>query len=283
MCYIIIMKKIFVLFIILSFAAVFTACSQENPNIEIPVESETEMSEEAQKTVRIAVIDTGFSPEAIPSESIFPGKNYYYPELSTEDTYGHGTAVASIILQYSPEAVLVPLVSNVFEDNKIRQVHNKVFAQMITDAVDIYDCDIINISAGLILDKKEVRDACIYAEENGVLIVASVGNDYDINGKVMYYPAGYETVLAVGALNKDGSEIAYFSQRGEWVDVFAVGEDVTIGTLSGNTRTSSGSSYSAAKVAAIAANVFRRNPEISLEELKIKTIEEAKKQETFYE
>ncbi len=157
-----------------------------------------------------------------------------------------------------------------------------MFAQMIRDAVDIYDCDIINISAGLILDKEEVRDACAYAEEKGVLVVASVGNDYDVNGDVMYYPAGYETVLAVGALNKDGNEIAFFSQRGDWVDVFAVGEEVTIKTLSGNIRTSSGSSYSAAKVSAAAANILLRNPEINLEELKEKTVEETKKQETFY-
>lgn len=277
------MKKIFVLFIILSFAVVFTACNQENPNIEIPVESETEMPEETRKTVRVAVIDTGFSSKAIPAESIIPGKNYYHPDFSTEDTYGHGTAVASIILEYAPESLLVPLISNVFEDNKIHMVDNEVFAQMIRDAVDIYDCDIINISAGLVLDKGEVRNACAYAEENGVLVVASAGNDYDVNGEVMYYPAGYETVLAVGALNKDGSEIAYFSQRGEWVDVFAIGEDVTIGTLSGNTKTSSGSSYSAAKVAAIAANILRENPEIGIDELKRLTVDEVKKTEPYYD
>ncbi|MBR3952006.1 MAG: S8/S53 family peptidase [Oscillospiraceae bacterium] len=241
------------------------------------------MPEETRKTVRVSVIDTGFSSKAIPAESIIPGKNYYHPEFSTEDTYGHGTAVASIILEHAPESLLVPLISNVFEDNKIHMVDNEVFAQMIRDAVDIYDCDIINISAGLVLDKKEVRNACAYAEEKGVLVVASAGNDYDVNGEAMYYPAGYETVLAVGALNKNGSEIAYFSQRGEWVDVFAIGEDVTIGTLSGNTKTSSGSSYSAAKVAAIAVNILRENPEIGLDELKRLTVDEVKKAEPYYD
>ncbi len=263
------MKKIIFIILILLF---ITACRAEDPNIEPTVSEEP-------KEVRIAVIDTGFSPKAIPAENTLPGKNYLYPELSTDDTYGHGTAIASIILRHSPKALLVPLISNVFEDNRIRQVDNDVFAQMIRDAVDIYDCDIINISAGLILDKEEVRDACAYAEEKGVLVVASVGNDYDVNGKVMYYPAGYETVLAVGALNKDGTEIASFSQRGEWVDVFAVGEDVTIGTLSGSTRTSSGSSYSAAKVAAIAANILSDNPDIGIEQLRELTIIEAEKNE----
>lgn len=250
-------------------AVFLAACSSENTNIE-------------PEEVRVAVIDTGFSPKAIPAENIIPGHNYLYPELSTEDTYGHGTAIASIILQHAPESLLVPLISNAFEDNKIRQVDNDIFAQMICDAVDIYDCDIINISSGLILDKESVRNACAYAEEKGVLVVASVGNDYDVNGGVMYYPAGYESVLAVGALNADGTEISFFSQRGEWVDVYTTGENVTIGTLSGNTRTSSGSSYSAAKVTAFAANILSLNPEIGLSELKEQTIEEIKNSESYY-
>lgn len=224
------------------------------------------------------MIDTGFSPKAIPAENTLPGKNYLYPELSTDDTYGHGTAIASIILRHSPKALLVPLISNVFEDNKIRQVDNEVFAQMITEAVDVYNCDIINISAGLILDKESVRKACEYAYEKGVLIVASAGNDYDINPGAKYYPAGYEKVLAVGALNIDGTKIADFSQRGDWVDVYAVGEDVIIGTLSGNERTSSGSSYSAAKVTAFAANILMENPDITVEELWKMTVEEIEKE-----
>ena len=274
--------------IILSILLLITACSTEKsntkPDYEEPALEENETPEESLLgEVKIAVIDTGFSSKSIPSENIIPGRNYLYPEASTEDTYGHGTAIASIILEHAPESLLVPLISNVFEDNKIRQVDNDVFAQMIRDAVDVYGCDIINISAGLILDKESVREACAYAEEKGVLIVASVGNDYDVNGDVMYYPAGYETVLAVGALNKDGNEIAFFSQRGDWVDVFAVGEEVTIKTLSGNIRTSSGSSYSAAKVSAAAANILLRNPEINLEELKEKTVEETKKSEAYYD
>ena len=43
---------------------------------------------------------------------------------------------------------------------------------------------------------------------------------------------------------------------GEWVDVYICGEDVTIGTLSGNTRKSSGTSYSAAKITAHAAQII---------------------------
>ena len=217
----------------------------------------------------VAVIDTGFSSRAIPQESILEGKNYLDDTLSTEDTYGHGTAVASVILEHYPAAKLVPLVSNAYDDGKIEQVDNDVFAQIIIDAVDVYHCDIINISAGLCLNKDSVRKAIEYAEEKNVLIVASVGNDYESSGSCKYYPAGYDSVLAVGSINSEETEISEFSQRGGWVDIYAVGEDVTIATLSGNTRTSKGTSYSAARITAYAAQLISNSKsELSTNELR---------------
>ena len=49
----------------------------------------------ARALVTVAVIDTGISPHAIPAQNLLAGKNYLDPALSTQDTYGHGTAVAS--------------------------------------------------------------------------------------------------------------------------------------------------------------------------------------------
>jgi len=223
--------------------------------------------------IRVAVIDTGISTKAIPEENISEGMNYVDTELSTEDTYGHGTAVASIILSEAPNAQLVPLVSNVYEDGKIKQVENDTLAEMIKDAIDIYDCQIINLSAGLILDKDSVRNAVGYAEEQGVLVVASAGNDYEENGAVKYYPAAYENVLAVGSLVKNGDEIASFSQRGDWVDTYIVGEEIPIKTLSGNETTGDGTSYSAAKVTGMAAKELEADPTISVNELREKLVQ----------
>ena len=224
--------------------------------------------EKTEALVRVAVIDTGISTNAISKEHIAEGKNYVDTNLSTEDTYGHGTAVASVILKEAKNTQIVPLVSNVFENGKIKQVDNDTLAQMIRDAVDIYHCRIINLSAGLVLDKESVRQAVEYAEKKNVLMIASAGNDYAENGAVRYYPAAYESVLAVGALNQDGTEIAAFSQRGEWVDVYTVGEQVEIKTLSGNTGVGDGTSYSAAKVTGQAVLEIENDAEITVDELK---------------
>lgn len=238
----------------------------QNDAVQGDTEQNTENSAEVEITV--AVIDTGFSIEAIPKENILPGKNYCDTQKTTEDTYGHGTAVASVILQYAPEAKLVPLVSSSYEDGKISQVDSTVLAQMIYDAVDIYGCDIINISAGVMQDNAALRQAAAYAASKNVCMIASAGNDYEINGETKYYPAGYESVIAVGSCDEDRTEISTFSQRGDWVDFYASGENVTVKTLSGNTRTDEGTSYSAAKITAAAVWVMEEKTDIMPEKLR---------------
>jgi subtilisin family serine protease len=220
-----------------------------------------------RKPVTIAIIDTGLSADAIPAKNILEGKNYLDPSLSTQDTYGHGTAVASVILQRFPQARFVPLVSNAYDGGRIKQVENDVFAQMIRDAIDVYQCDIIHLSVGLILDKPSIREAVKYAEEKGVLIVASAGNDYDTDGDFTYYPASYETVLAVGSVNKAGTEISAFSQRGDWVDLYACGEAVPILTSEGSAESDS-ASYAAAHVTAYAAQLLYKDKNLSAQQLR---------------
>lgn len=227
------------------------------------------------REVRIAVIDTGFSSKAIPAENVAQGANYLIEDGSTEDTFGHGTAVASVILEHSSNAILVPLVSNVYDSGKVSFVDNATYAQMIRDAVDIYECEIINISSGLVLDKEAIREAIAHAEEMGALVVASAGNDYLENPGQVYYPAAYETVLAVGSLTADGTQIAEFSQRDTWVDLFAPGEEISVLTLSGDSTTEKGSSYAAARVTAAAVGYLQKKANLSPAELRSLLIEEA--------
>lgn len=94
------------------------------------------------KKIRAAVIDTGFSEKAIPAGNIAGGKNYVEGSMGTDDTYGHGTAVASIILENAPDTELVALVSSVYEHGRLKQVDADTFAGIIIDAVDVYGCDV---------------------------------------------------------------------------------------------------------------------------------------------
>ena len=60
-------------------------------------------------------------------------------------------------------------------------------------------------------------------------------------------------------MNPEETAISSFSQRGPWVDLYTCGEKITIHTLSGNTRESDGTSYSAALVTAQAAQLLAQS------------------------
>ena len=243
-------KKIFAALIFILSICVVTACGAQRGQEAFVTD----------RGVRVGIIDTGFSEKAIPADNIYGGKNYVDESMGIADTYGHGTAVAGIILDQVPDAELVALVSSVYGHGKLTQVDADTFAGIILDAVDVYECDIINVSMGFAADVESVRLAIEHAQEEGVVIVAAAGNDYAENSEVEYYPAAYATVIAVGALTEELTQIADFSQRGGWVNGYEAGENVAVRTLSGSTRTVNGTSYSAAAVTAKAAKLLMENP-----------------------
>lgn len=218
--------------------------------------------------VVVGVIDTGISPRAIPDDHILVGENYVDSTKSSNDTDGQGTAVASVILATAPEAQLVPLVSIANDNGEIKQVDSATLAQMIVDAVDVYDCRIIHLGIGLMQDQQAVHNAVAYAEEKGVLVVTAAGSDCAMRGETVYYPAGYDSVLAVGSADAKGQEISPFSQRGAWVDLYACGESVSVLTIDGAQSKGDGTSYSSAYVTAYAAQLLYEDKNLSAQQLR---------------
>lgn len=226
-------------------------------------------AEEEREPVRIAVIDTGISPEAIDADHLLEGRNYIIPERDTADRDGHGTAVASIIVGSEsagiegvcPEAVLIPLVYYDYaEDGEKRGGDGDMIAQMIRDAVDVYDCDIINISAVMAAKSSEVEKAMRYAWEHGVFIACASGNDGTTRNR---YPAACEGAFCVGALNADESGAAVFSNRQSYVDIAAPGVDVPVAATDGSRKTLTGTSFSTAYVSGTAAGLMMEYPELT--------------------
>lgn len=222
----------------------------------------TAQSSETPQPVRVALIDSGISPLAIAPEHIGEGKNYALPDRDTADVLGHGTALAGLILDVAPDALLVPLVYCTKTTNgKAVQCNVKTIGQIIREAVDFYDCQVINISAGVSQDFPAIREAIAYAEEKGVVVVASVGNTHRTTPELSYYPACYDTVIGVGALRKDG-KVATFSQR-HGVSLVAPGDALKVIGLQGQTITASGTSYAAAQVTGAVAALLTRSPDLT--------------------
>ena len=224
-------------------------------------------------TVRIAMIDTGISTDAIDPDSMITGKNYILDGQSTEDLVGHGTALASIIVGSEsagitgvcPEAILVPMVFYTKnEEGTVVKGDLDMIAQMIRDAIDIYRCDIINISSGDRTPSDQLEEAINYAKEKGVLVVSAVGNNGN-NRK--YYPSSLESVLCVGSYNAEKDDCASFSNRHETLDLVAPGVDLMISNLDGTAGTNSGTSFSTAYISGLAAKLMMENPMLTAEQV----------------
>ena len=91
--------------------------------------------------------------------------------------------------------------------------------------------DIINLSWGSDTPSNIERITTEYAQEQGALLVAAVGNK-STGQTFNHYPAGYEGVLSVAAVDT-GDRVAAFSNTGDWVDIVAPGARILSTTPGG--------------------------------------------------
>jgi cyanobactin maturation PatA/PatG family protease len=172
----------------------------------------------------------------------------------------HGTHVASIIFGQlgSPVRGIAPqckgLSIPVFADEG-RQLSQVDLARAIEQAVNA-GAHIINISGGQLTDEGEaegwLRRAVQLCQEKNVLIVAAAGND---GCACLHVPAALPAVLAVGAMDDQGTPIA-FSNWGESYQnqgILAPGENI-LGAKPGiGTTRLSGTSFATPIVTGVAA------------------------------
>lgn len=198
--------------------------------------------------IKVAVIDSGIQMLDGINNSVLSGYNYLDESSDVTDNIGHGTFVSGIIASESNGIAycskIVPL--KCFDKNRSTYVSDIINA--VYDAVDNYDCKIINMSFGLKSNSAVLKEAVDYAYEKGAIIVAAVGNygteDY-------YYPAAYDNVIGVGSVNKSFVRSS-FSQYNSSVFVTAPGESLKSLSISGYTE-NRGTSFSAPHAAALAA------------------------------
>ncbi len=226
--------------------------------------------------VRVALIDTGVSTERVDANRIVFGKNYV-SEAQT-DLVGHGTQIASLLLGYegeydslldlAPNAEIVTLIYN-SRDAVGVPVNGGIpsLCQGIYDAVDTYKAQIIVMSSGVKSDNEELKKAVAYAEEKGVIFISAAGNAAN---ETPYYPAFYDTVVAVGSVDEN-RDVAVFSTRNEGVTVVAPGKDLMAVSLEETHPFDmvSGTSFSCAYVAGLAARLKGAYPAMTPEEFRL--------------
>jgi serine protease len=90
-----------------------------------------------------------------------------------------------------------------------------------SDLLPARPADIINMSLGSPQPSRVLQEAIQAATEAGLILVAAAGNDAQ-DGNPISYPASYENVISVGAVQASG-EIAAYSNYNEYVDLSAPG------------------------------------------------------------
>lgn len=204
--------------------------------------------------VTVAVIDTGvcMNHEDLDGRVLDNGYDFVDNDDDPEDVFGHGCSVAGIIAAnidngvgiagFAPNTSILPVrVLGPSGSGSMADV-----AAGIVYAAD-EGADIINLSLGSSVGSQVTKDAVDHAVGKGVTIIASAGNS---SGSLPGYPARYENVVAVGAVDPNGARSSFSNKGG---DIWAPGREVHTIYLDNGYKALNGTSFSAPYVAAMAA------------------------------
>jgi len=178
---------------------------------------------------RVAVVDTGLVEVAPASHSWMYGvvgdRDLQVREgISIERYGGHGTFIASEIRAMAPRAEV--RVVRAFE--KAGAIFESDIVKMLISVLD-WAPDVISLSAGTHtwqnygLMSFEVFVNGPLREARNTVLVAAAGND---GADWRFSPADMDPVIGVGALGPPGDALAWFSDFGDWVKVYAPGQDL---------------------------------------------------------
>jgi serine protease len=177
--------------------------------------------------IKVAVIDTGIDythPDLV--DRYGGGYDFVNNDPDPMDDNGHGTHVSGTIaatdndigvIGVAPEATIYALKAL----NATGQGSTSDVIRSILWAVD-HGMNIISMSLGSAIPSLLEMRACNLAYESGVLLVAATGND---GHWYAGFPAGYASVIGVGAIAEDNT-LASFSNKGLGLDLVAPGVDV---------------------------------------------------------
>jgi len=149
----------------------------------------------------------------------------------------HGTHVAGTIAGVNNSEGVVGILPSTNVNLHIVKVFNESgwgYSGDLSDAVDTCvnnGAKVINMSLGGSGSSNTEKNALQAAADTGVLLIAASGND---GNATMSYPASYDVVMAVGALDSNNQH-AEFSQYTSQVEISAPGEAI-LSTVAGDGR-----------------------------------------------
>ena len=148
-----------------------------------------------------------------------PGPVLAGGQLSIPYEGGHGTMVAGVARCTAPGAGVYVGNHFPFSGGTLEYMLARDLETLIADKSP----DLINLSAGGYTrgDVPPLSFIEFRQRNPGVMLVAAAGND---STDRPFWPAAFDWASAVGALGADLQNLAWFSNYGDWVDVYALGE-----------------------------------------------------------
>jgi subtilisin family serine protease len=216
------------------------------------------------KEVKVAVIDSGIDVSHAALNGVeleddlafsCDGVNLRIEENQSTDVYGHGTAVASLLLGAAPDVRLGSFRA-LDSSNHTRSF---VIAECVNQAISL-GYQVINCSFGCrglaryVMEYKEWVDRALL---EGVQIVAACSN---VDAGIREWPAYFPSVISVRGIDCEPDQV--FSRQGRMVSFLARGERVEVPWLNGETKMETGSSYAAPLVAGKIARLLEGFPEV---------------------
>lgn len=200
-----------------------------------------------------AYVDCGSEYDGTPCSST-NGNACHQP---WDDDNDHGTYVAGIVdAANNTEGVVGVATKATLHALKALDCNGfgtfSDIASAIMYAAD-QDWEVANMSLGSTFDSQTVHDACKYAYQRNVVLVAAAGNDGPCTNCVNY-PAAYNEVIAVSATTREDT-LVDFSSTGPEIELAAPGRDIQ-STVPGGYASFSGTSVAAPHVGGAAAHLM---------------------------
>ena len=205
--------------------------------------------------IRIAILDTGFAehPDLVDAWKLEEAVNCSSDPKPLDEGSGHSVHVCGIISGSDNDFGVVGVAPKAkcyaikVLDNRGSGSYESISAGL-RKAIDL-NVDIINMSLGAPSEPPSyIHDLIKEAVSKGIVVVAAAGND----SKAVNYPARYDEVIAVAALD-EGGNLATFTSRDSSVDIVAPGTNIYSTHLNGQYCKMSGTSQASPFVAGICA------------------------------